>query len=143
MKSYNDKYLFTASKEGGIVKWEIQSNGQPKLIASVKSSYRDLLKSKNKSNKSSGSTARGHKTVINALAVAYDGSFLASGDDDNLIFIWRADKERLEFVKIFRGHRGPITGLTFAKNKRVLYSCSADRSVKTWDLNQMGYVETL
>ena len=49
----------------------------------------------------------------------------------------------LDFVKLFQGHRGPITGLAFARNRNVLYSCSKDSAVKTWDLDQMGYVETL
>ncbi len=139
MKSPNGKYLFTASKDGGIGKWRIQSDGRPQMVANVKSAYKELVKKKNKS-------AKGHKSVINAMAVSSDNKFLASGDDDNLIFIWKADSDdanRLECVKIFRGHRGPVLGLAFAKNKNVLYSCSQDRSVKTWDLDQMGYVETL
>lgn len=84
---------------------------------------------------------QGHKTIINAIAVSHDNTYLATGDNDSMLFIWKCDN--LDLVKIFRGHRGPITGLAFAKDKRVLYSCSQDRSVKTWDLDQMGYVETL
>jgi ribosomal RNA-processing protein 9 len=41
------------------------------------------------------------------------------------------------------GHRGAIRGLTFRKKKHTLYSCSADRSVRVWDLDAMGFVESL
>lgn len=41
------------------------------------------------------------------------------------------------------GHRGGIRGLTFRKKKHTLYSCSDDRSVRIWDLDAMGYVESL
>ncbi len=118
--------FFTASKDGSIVKWEIHENQVPKMAIRKKSAH------KSKDNK-------GHKSIVNAMSVNSD--FLATGDDSKMIFIWKSST--LEFVKAFHGHRGPITGLTFARGKNVLYSCSKDRSVKTWDLDQMGYVETL
>ena len=87
------------------------------------------------------SKSRSHESTINCMAINFEDTFLATGDDSNKIFIWKCST--LERVKVFHGHRGPINGLTFAKNKNILYSCSRDRSVKTWDLDQMGYVETL
>ena len=84
---------------------------------------------------------KNHKSIINAMAISHDGKFLATGDDSRVVYIWNC--ANFEFVKVFQGHRGPITGLAFARNKNVLYSSSKDSSVKTWDLDQMGYVETL
>lgn len=119
---YESKFIFTASKDSSIVKWTFE-DGKPKW---------NLRKKKGE---------KGHKSIINAMAVNHDGTFLATGDDSKMVFIWKCDT--LDFVKCFQGHRGAVTGLAFARGKNVLYSCSKDRSVKTWDLDQMGYVETL
>lgn len=121
-------YFFTASKDGSIVKWIIDQDQAPKW-------------SIRKKNGGKNDDTKGHKSIINAMAVNADNTYLATGDDDKLIYIWKTSD--LTFVKVFQGHRGAITGLAFARNKNVLYSCSRDRSVKTWDLDQMGYVETL
>ena len=84
---------------------------------------------------------KNHKSIINAMAISHDGKFVATGDDSKMVYVWKCDT--FDFVKLFQGHRGPITGLAFARNRNVLYSCSKDSAVKTWDLDQMGYVETL
>merc|ERR1712062_775873 len=124
-----DKMVFTASKDGSIVKWNLDLDGNLKMV----------LRKKSKNKEKDSSVTRNHNSIINCMAT--NGTFLATGDDSKLVYVWKCDT--LEFVKYFQGHRGPITGLTFARNKNVLYSCSKDRSVKTWDLDQRAYVETL
>lgn len=49
----------------------------------------------------------------------------------------------MEILKTFRGHRDSISGLAFRKKTHTLYSCSFDRAVKVWNLDEMAYVETL
>ena len=124
--------IFTASKDGSIVKWTFSSDQSPKMSIRKKSA---------KQQKGQQNPSRCHESTINCMAINFEDTFLATGDDSNKIFIWKSST--LELVKVFQGHRGPVNGLTFAKNKNILYSCSRDRSVKTWDLDQMGYVETL
>jgi len=128
--SPDNSFLFTASKDGCIVKWNLNSHDQkrPKMAIRKKSAAKEK-------------DGKNHRSIINTMAISYDGKFLATGDDSKQVYIWKC--ETFEFVKLFQGHRGPITGLAFARNRNVLYSCSKDSSVKTWDLDQMGYVETL
>ena len=128
--SPDNSFLFTASKDGCIVKWNLKSHDQnrPKMAIRKKSAAKEK-------------DGKNHRSIINAMAISYDGKFLATGDDSKQVYIWKC--ETFDFVKLFQGHRGPITGLAFARNRNVLYSCSKDSSVKTWDLDQMGYVETL
>merc|ERR1712223_1006473 len=124
--------IFTASKDDSIVKWIFSSDQSPKMSIRKKSA---------KQQKGQQNSSRCHESTINCMAINFEDTFLATGDDSNKIFIWKSST--LELVKCFQGHRGPITGLAFARNKNVLYSSSKDSSVKTWDLDQMGYVETL
>jgi ribosomal RNA-processing protein 9 len=74
-------------------------------------------------------------------------SFQASGDDSKMIHIWKINSgkqsKHLERVHTFRGHRDAVSGLAFRKRTHTLYSCSYDRSIKIWNLDEMAYVETL
>jgi len=97
----------------------------------------------------------GHCTSVNCVAISSDSKFLVSGDDSNLIIIWKISQDGqqvgnpkklncgLEKVHVFRGHRSPVSGLAFRTGTHTLYSCSHDRSVKAWNLDEMAYVETL
>ena len=97
----------------------------------------------------------GHCTSVNCVAISSDSQFIASGDDSNLIFIWKIipkDKvamsngemsHSLDKVHIFRGHKSPVSGVAFRLGTHTLYSCSHDRAVKVWNLDEMAYVETL
>lgn len=42
-----------------------------------------------------------------------------------------------------KGHQNSVTGVVFKKNSHILYSCSKDRSVRVWSLDEMAFVETL
>ena len=75
------------------------------------------------------------------VAASQDGKFVATGGQDTRIVVW--DTDLLKALKVFKFHRGAVTGLTFRRGTNQLYSCSADRSVKLWSLDELAYVETL
>jgi len=124
--STDNKHLYTASRDKGIVKWNL-ATGQK------------LFKIKGEKSKAQGCV--GHSYCITSLAVSSDNKYLASGDLNKLIYIWNC--EDMTRFHIFKGHRGEITGLTFRKGTHTLYSCSSDRSVKIWEVAERSYVETL
>lgn len=121
-------HAFTASKDGGLVKWEFATGAK-------------VLKKLGLRRKGAKVTEKGHASCINAIAVSSDGKYLATGDDDKLIHIWNPDT--FEHIHTFKGHRDCISGLAFRKRTHTLYSCSLDRAVKIWSLDEMAYVETL
>ena len=121
--SEDSKYIYTAAKDCAISKWCLKTRA--KLV---------VVKGGRKFKYS-------HSDHILSLAVSSDGKYLASGGKDNLVIIWRCDK--LTRVHIFKGHRNAVTGLAFRRNSQQLFSISADRTVKVWNLEVMGYVETL
>jgi len=113
-----DKWAFSGSKDGLIVKWCIKTGA--KL----------------------GSWKHNSKKAILAISVSTDGTLLATGGEDKLVMVWDADT--LELKKIFRGHRGAVTALSFRKNDTsLLISGSKDRCVKLWNCTEMVYIETL
>ena len=121
--SEDGKFLFATSKDCAITKWCLKTF---KKIVTVKGGKK---------------LGHSHSDHILCLALSSDSKFLASGGKDNLIIIWHP--ERLSKAHIFKGHRGPVTGLVFRRNSHQLFSTSADRTAKVWDLEVMGYVETL
>lgn len=112
-----DAFLFSASKDGAIIKWELSSG---KKLSVVKHQS---------------------KKQILALAASTDDLYLASGGLDKLINIW--DISTMTVVKKFTRHRGPITALVFRRNSHLLMSGSMDRTVNLWNCDDMLYVESL
>lgn len=111
----NDKFLFSGSKSGNILKWDIENKRQVGCIPL--------------------------KSHIMCIAITSDSKFLAISDRSNKIFIH--DPETLKRLHTFEGHRAVVSGLAFRRETHQMFSCSEDRSVKVWSLDEMVYVETL
>ncbi|KAH9915195.1 WD40 repeat-like protein [Epithele typhae] len=125
--SHDARWLFTAGKEGSIVKWDLRTGKQ----AHGKS--RDT------------GDVQGHTDEVWALALSPDGKYLASGGKDRRVGVWDVEKDA--WVKGFGGHRDSISvsslGAASTQTPTQLYSGSYDRTLKLFDLTTMGYVETL
>lgn len=113
-----DKFLFSASKDGALIKWDLVNNC--KKLAVVKHLS---------------------KKQIFALAASTDSVLLASGGQDKLVNLW--DVASVTILKSFRKHRGPITALVFQRNTHLLMSGSQDRSVNLWNCDDKLYIESL
>lgn len=85
--SNDSQWLFTASKDCTIVKWSLL---QMKKISVLK-----------RIEKGAPNTLKGHKTVVQSLAISTDGKFLASGDMENQIHIW--DPDNMKWLHTFKG----------------------------------------
>lgn len=102
----------------------------------------------------------GHRDEVWALAVSSDGRHLVSGGKDRRICVWaignpaisfisngKTDKHDAEaagtsFVRALGGHKDSITALRFRQGSHDLFTASADRTLKLFDVSQLSYVET-
>ncbi|KAG8128307.1 hypothetical protein E2320_015166 [Naja naja] len=125
--SPDDKYIFSASKDCSIIKWDVESGKKLHVI--------------HRGKKGAEGSQVGHTAHIISMAVSSDGKFLATGDRNKLIMIWEAATCRHLYK--FTGHRDTVSGLSFRKGTHQLYSASHDRSVKVWNVAENAYVETL
>lgn len=123
--SNDGKFIFSASKDCCIIKWDAT---QYKKIKKVVGGHRSDSKVT-------------HTAHILCLAISTDSEFLVSGSMDKMIHVWKS--ETMEHLHRFQGHRSAVSGLAFRLNSHQLFSSSYDRCVKVWDLDAMGYVETL
>lgn len=121
------------NKDGSITRWDLGSGARTK-IASARGS----------------SSEQGHKSDVLSVALSHDGRTLATGGKDHALLLW--DVRTLKLVKTFTGHRGAIGALAVRRDGSggagggegsQLFSGSGDNCAKLWDMEQMGYVETL
>ncbi|XP_061314193.1 U3 small nucleolar RNA-interacting protein 2 [Pezoporus flaviventris] len=125
--SPDDRFIFSASKDGSLIKWEVESGKKLCVVPGGKRGTEEQH--------------MGHASHILCMAISSDGKYLATGDRNKLIMIW--DTATCKRLHIFTGHRDAVSGLSFRKGTHQLYSASHDRCVKVWNVAENAYVETL
>ncbi|GAV67259.1 WD40 domain-containing protein [Cephalotus follicularis] len=133
--SDDDLRGFSASKDGTILHWDVDSGKGEKYLWPSE----EVLRSHGARNPQG--RASKHSKLIYALAVSSDGRYLASGGLDRHVHLW--DTRTREHIQAFPGHRGPVSCLTFRQGTSELFSGSFDRTVKIWNVEDRAYINTL
>ncbi|CAH0024309.1 unnamed protein product [Clonostachys rhizophaga] len=145
-------YFYTATKDLHIHKWRTQDLPQDQYPQTTKRKpkkppapprKRPELESwiRGSTGKKKEKNYQRHTGPILAIAASPDGRYVVTGGADRKLIVH--DAETLKPVKVFNHHRDTITGLAFRRGTNQLYSCSKDRTVKVWSLDELAYVETL
>lgn len=145
-------YAYTTSKDGYLVKWKLQdlpkdqypqtTNKKPKKPAAPARRRPERIASvRSDPSKAKDRTFQGHTGGILVVAASQDGRFVVTGGADKRLVVH--DAETLKPLRAFTHHRDAVTGLAFRRGTNQLYSCSRDRTVKVWSLDELAYVETL
>eukprot|EP01083_Nonionella_stella_P090324 252353_1 len=126
-----DGYMVSGSKDGSIIKWDLNTGERVKKVWHAWRKNKRLNKKENRP-----------KAVL-ALAISVDEKWLVSGGEDSLIRVWNAQTMRYKWT--FRGgHKGKVTGLAFSRDdKNTLFSTGSDRQIRVYDMNEMGFAEPL
>ncbi|XP_022877566.1 U3 snoRNP-associated protein-like EMB2271 isoform X1 [Olea europaea var. sylvestris] len=133
--SEDDTRGFSASKDGTIFHWDVNSGKTEKYLWPSD----EVLKSHGAKDPQGRATK--HSKHVLALAVSSDGRYLASGGLDRHVHLW--DIRTRQHVQAFPGHKGPVSCLTFRQGTSELFSGSFDRSVKIWNAEDRTYINTL
>ncbi|KAF7562100.1 hypothetical protein G7046_g2057 [Stylonectria norvegica] len=145
-------YIYTTTKDLFVQKWRTQDLPQHQYPQTTKRKPKKPPAPPRKqpkletwlrgdTRKSTEQSYPRHTGEILAVAASPDGKFVATGGADRKLIIY--DAATLKPLKTFSHHRDAITGLVFRRGTNQLYSCSKDRTVKVWSLDEMAYVETL
>ena len=60
---------------------------------------------------------------------------------DNLIKIW--DGKTFELICTFKGHKLPVTCLSFSRDSKYIFSGSKDGTIKIWSIKEKSLLSTL
>jgi len=99
----------------------------------------------------------GHSGVVLAVRFSPDGRYLASGSDDQRIFIHalrdgpaglpsfgvEASTENWAVVQRLSGHETDVVDLAWSRDGRLLASCGLDSAVNIWDMTTYRRVAKL
>ncbi|KAK5662948.1 hypothetical protein OQA88_6360 [Cercophora sp. LCS_1] len=145
-------FAYTATKDGQLTKWRLQelpkdqwpqtTKKKPKKPpAPPKRKPERICYSKSNSTKAKDKTYQGHTGSILTVRASQDGKYVVTGGADKRMVVH--DAATLKPLRAFTHHRDAVTGLAFRRGTNQVYSCSKDRTVKVWSLDELAYVETL
>ena len=74
---------------------------------------------------------------VRSVAISRDGQLTASGGRDHTVKLWRLDRRQDTFreLKCLPAHTGRVVALAFAPAGHILYSASADGTVRSWEVD--------
>jgi U3 small nucleolar RNA-associated protein 13 len=92
-------------------------------------------------------TIRAHEKDINALDLAPNDRFLASGSQDKLVKIYEVDFNpgqggAVRHVGTCKGHKRGVWTVKFSRTDRIVASGAADRTIRIWSLDDYSCLKT-
>ena len=136
--SSDDRTAYSVSKDGAIVEWDVETGKRTKYPRCPVITEEEM---RTKGGGGPMAPPRSGAGVLLTVACSSEKNIVAVGGNDKRIHIF--DTRMKKFVTTFAGHRGAVTGLTFRHGTGQLFSCSEDRTVKIWSVDDMAYVDTL
>ncbi|SPQ21770.1 a6112437-2c52-41e5-a99e-a604b2ae29d6 [Thermothielavioides terrestris] len=145
-------YAYTTTKDGYLTKWRLQdlpkdqwpqtTRRKPKKPpAPPKRRPERVCSAKANPGKTKDKTYQGHTGAPITVKASQDGKYVVTGGVDRRLVVYNASD--LKPIRAFTQHRDAVTGLAFRHGTNQLFSCSKDRTVKLWSLDELAYVETL
>lgn len=78
-----------------------------------------------------------HRDVLSNVAVTKSDFIITTSFDGHLKF-WKKKDEGIEYVKHFKAHDGPITGISCSDDGLLGATISPDKTLKVYDVVNFG-----
>ena len=72
---------------------------------------------------------------MNTCKFSKCGDYLASAGHDKSILIWDIFHSQCKNLGVLKGHGNSILDLVWDQDSTIMYSASADKSAKVWDVS--------
>ena len=128
--SEDGSWLYTSSKDGSIIKWDMRailssseatsSTTPPRISQAVyfpkkpsevqlsKRNPQTKKKPEDTKGKAKAFDAGGHTDEVLALALSHDGKVLASGGKDKVLGVWNVEGEEGKWLRGLGGHKDKV-----------------------------------
>ena len=142
--SEDGRRAFSASKDNRLVQWDVETGAREAVTFPVDADADARAGRRNLSNVATGTIRVGNDRTLMSLAASSDGRYLAAGGTGRAVHVWdlRAGGQA-RHLGAMPGHRACITSCAFREGTAELFTGSADRTIKIWNLAEMAYVDTL
>jgi len=144
--SPDGNWLYTASKDGSLIKWDLQPALSGKLRHPLRTVYQGkcvIRKVAKAAQKSKSDHYPGHRGEILTMSLSDDGQYLCSGGTDRLLGVWNIKGKECTWLGGLKGHKDTIAALSFRKDSTQIFTSSYDRTMKIFDAAALAYIETL
>lgn len=128
-------YLFTVSKEGEIVKWNISKEKIERII-SVKKNIKDTQNNNEYTNK----RVKKKSNIITSIVVTVDGKQIVTGGENGKLVFWST--QNLDIIRILEV-RSQILSMTMRKNTDELYVACSNLVIKIYSTDNYCLLKTL
>mmetsp|Transcript_5531 Transcript_5531/g.12265 ORF Transcript_5531/g.12265 Transcript_5531/m.12265 type:complete len:541 (-) Transcript_5531:110-1732(-) len=132
----DDRLAYSVSKDGTIFGWDIETGKRLKFPRTP-----EVVVDPLQGGTGPQAPPKCGAHVMLCCAVSGEKNLFVTGGADKRVHVW--DTRSMTHITSFPGHRGAVTGLGFRHGTGQLFSCSEDRTVKIWSLDDMAYVDTL
>jgi ribosomal RNA-processing protein 9 len=134
--THDDRTVYSVSKDGCVFELDVESGARRRFAAGGAGPA-----ARAGPEWVSPSARQGSAGALLAAAVSSDGRYLAAGGGGRVVHVW--DARSGAHLRAFPGHKDAVTALAFREGTHQLFSGSLDRSIKSWELDDMAYVDTL
>jgi WD40 repeat protein len=89
-------------------------------------------------------TEKSHTARVLSLTFDESGQWLASGDEQGVISLWKVDDDRPQLAAKWQHHKAGVRSLTFtpeASASKALASASEDGTVRIWNVEGLSKLE--
>lgn len=122
--------LVSASGDGTVRLWNVNSGQQTRLLNSNK----PVIQAEDGCQEE-------RVTKLRCVAVSQDGLYIAAGDFDEMIYIWRmTEQESTPFIEL-HGHAGVVSSVAFSPDGKWLASASWDQTICLWNMHTAPFYE--
>lgn len=97
-----------------------------------------------RNNESAVKVLAGHKQEVCGLKWSFDGQMLASGGNDNKLFLWSANSKNP--LAKFSHHSAAVKALAWSPHQHGLLASgggTADRNIRFWNTNNFNLVDSI
>uniref|UniRef100_A0A8C4Q0K4 Ribosomal RNA processing 9, U3 small nucleolar RNA binding protein n=1 Tax=Eptatretus burgeri TaxID=7764 RepID=A0A8C4Q0K4_EPTBU len=124
----DDSHIISGSKDGAIIKWNVQSGKKVSTIAGLKKG---------------DATRAGHRTQVLCMSISSDGKYLGlsfrkgthelySASYDRSVKVWNVDE--MAYVETLFGHQDAITGLDSLGRECCVTAGGRDGTLRVWKI---------
>lgn len=147
-RAAEDQVESVRDKQGKVVEYKVKrAKGDERgaqIVVAEKKSGELIMATNNRTSALQAPTMllQGHQDALFSAKFNHDGSIVASGGKDKLIFLWNTYGDCENFM-VMKGHKESVLEVAWNRDGTQLYTASADKTGAVWDIESGERIKQL